>query len=218
VVTSMQGMSGTGEVLLLALHEIGGAVLLGVVIGLPAAFLTGRIRPGEPMLTEALGLVFICCGAAIALQVSFLIAAMVMGAVVANLARHHEYPFHAIEGVEWPFMALFFVLAGASLEIQALLDIGLLALVYIVCRIAGKIFGAWSGGILGGASLRTRCWMGLALLPQAGAAIGMALVAVNRFPEYRQVMLPLVISSTIFFELVGPLLTRLALQRGRPVS
>ncbi len=218
VVTSMQGVAGAGDVLQLALHDIGGAVLLGVAIGLPAAFLTGRIRPGEPMLTEALGLVFICGGAAIALQVSFLIAAMVMGAVVANLARHHEYPFHAIEGVEWPFMALFFVLAGASLEIHALLDIGLLALVYIVCRTAGKIFGAWAGGSLGGAGLHTRCWMGLALLPQAGAAIGMALVAANRFPEFRQVLLPVVISSTIFFELVGPVLTRLALQRARPVS
>jgi hypothetical protein len=60
--------------------------------------------------------------------------------------------------------------------------------------------------------------MGLALLPQAGAAIGMALVAANRFPEYRQVLLPVVISSTICFELVGPVLTRLALLRARSAS
>jgi hypothetical protein len=55
--------------------------------------------------------------------------------------------------------------------------------------------------------------MGVALLPQAGIAIGMALLASNSFPEYRQVLLPVVISTTIFFEIIGPVLTRLALAR-----
>jgi Kef-type K+ transport system membrane component KefB len=55
------------------------------------------------------------------LGVSYLIASMVMGVVIANVARHHEYPFHAIEGIEWPFMVIFFVLAGASLELSALM-------------------------------------------------------------------------------------------------
>jgi hypothetical protein len=55
--------------------------------------------------------------------------------------------------------------------------------------------------------------MGLALLPQAGVAIGMALVAANEFPEYRQILLPLVISSTVLFEIIGPVFTRLAIQK-----
>ena len=55
--------------------------------------------------------------------------------------------------------------------------------------------------------------MGVALLPQAGVAIGMALVASNYFPEYRQTLLSVVIGSTIFFEIIGPVFTRLALRR-----
>jgi hypothetical protein len=53
------------------------------------------------------------------------------------------------------------------------------------------------------------------MLPQAGAAIGMALVAANKFPEYHQVLLSIVISTTIIFELFGPVFTRFALSKFR---
>lgn len=212
LVAALAGVDGHASPLLAALRDIGGSVILGLLIGLPAAYMTGRIRQGQPMLTEALGLVFVCGGLALWLDVSFLIASMVMGAVVTNLATHHEYPFHAIEDIEWPFMVIFFVLAGASLEFSALRDIGLIGAVYVVCRIAGKVLGAWLGGRHGRAREETRRWMGVAMLPQAGAAMGMALVATNLLPEYRQVVLSVVISTTVFFELIGPAFTRLALR------
>ncbi len=212
LVAALAGVDGHASPLLAALRDIGGSVILGLLIGLPAAYMTGRIRQGQPMLTEALGLVFVCGGLALWLDVSFLIASMVMGAVVTNLATHHEYPFHAIEDIEWPFMVIFFVLAGASLEFSALRDIGLIGAVYVVCRIAGKVLGAWLGGRHGRARQETRRWMGVAMLPQAGAAMGMALVATNLLPEYRQVVLSVVISTTVFFELIGPAFTRLALR------
>lgn len=79
--------SSTDVSLLTGLWEIGGAVALGVAIGLPMAFLTGRIREGEPILVEALGLVFLCAGLAMKLEVSFLLASVVMGATVTNLAQ-----------------------------------------------------------------------------------------------------------------------------------
>ncbi|MBT4493305.1 MAG: cation:proton antiporter [Gammaproteobacteria bacterium] len=193
--------------------EIGGAILLGLCIGLPAALLSGRLDPGQPSLLEALGIVFICGGLSLWLEVSFLIAAMVMGATVANLARHHERPFHEIEGIEGPFLVLFFLLAGASLDLSAVDTIGILMATYIASRFAGKIVGSWLGVSLAGASDVTRRWMGLALTPQAGVAIGMALIANDRFPEYGDVLLPTVIASTIFFELTGPIFTRIALQK-----
>ncbi|MGB5259400.1 MAG: cation:proton antiporter [Gammaproteobacteria bacterium] len=213
LVAALVGLDGHSAPLLVAIQDIGGATLLGILIGLPAAFLTGRIRPGQPMLVEALGLVFICGGIALWLDISFLIASMVMGAVIANLAKHHEYPFHAIEDIEWPFMVIFFVLAGASLEFSSLAEIGLIGIVYIGCRIIGKIVGAGIGGRCSRAGDTTSCWIGIAMLPQAGAAMGMALVAINLLPEYRQVVLSVVISTTVFFELIGPPFTRLALQR-----
>jgi Kef-type K+ transport system membrane component KefB len=212
-VKAMNGHGGDEFFLLVAGREIGGAIVLGVLLGLPAAYLTGRIKVGQPILSEALGLVLLCGGMALWLDVSYLIAAMVMGAVIANLAQHHEYPFHAIENVESPLMVVFFVLAGASLEIGALAELGIIGGVYILCRAIGKTVGARLGGEISGIDPGTKRWMGLALLPQAGVAIGMALAAANQFPEYRQVLLSIVISSTVFFELIGPVFTRLALQR-----
>lgn len=208
----MNGGSAIGPVLL-AVREVGGAVMLGILIGLPAAYLTGRLRKGQPMLTEALGLVFLCGGAAMWLHVSFLIASMVMGSVIVNLAKHHDYPFHEIENIEWPFMVVFFVLAGASLELSALKMLGFLAAAYFICRIMGKLAGAWLGARISGADRATRKWMGAALMPQAGVAIGMALVASSRLPEYRQTILSIVISTTVLFEILGPVFTKMALKK-----
>jgi Kef-type K+ transport system membrane component KefB len=213
LVAALGGVDGHASPLLMALKDIGGAATLGLLIGLPAAYMTGRIRQGQPMLVEALGLVFLCGGLAVWLDVSYLIASMVMGAVVTNLATHHEYPFHAIEDIEWPFMVIFFVLAGALLDFSALGDIGLIGTVYVVCRIAGKVLGAGLGGRCSRARRATCRWIGVAMLPQAGAAMGMALVATSLLPEYRQVVLSVVISTTVFFELIGPTFTRLALRQ-----
>jgi len=200
--------NGIIEPLMVGTWEIGGALLIGLCIGWPAAFLTGRIKPGRPMLTEALGLVFICGGLALWMEVSFLIASMTMGATIRRFAEHHEHAFHEIENVEWPFMVTFFVLAGASLEINTTLSIGLLGMVYIFARIAGKVAGAQIGSRIAGTDTASQHWIGFALMPQAGVAIGMALVAGSRFPEYRQLILPLVISTTVIFELFGPISTR----------
>lgn len=213
LVSVINGSQNETSVILSAGFEIGGAILLGLGIGLPATFLTGRIKPGQPMLTEALAAVFICGGLALWLGVSFLIAAMVLGATITNLAKHHEYPFNAIEGIEWPLMIIFFILAGASLNIASLNQIGLIIIVFIIFRSIGKIVGANIGARISNANKTTRSWLGLALLPQAGAAMGMALVAANQFPEYRQTLLSVVISSTIFFEIIGPIFTRLALRK-----
>ncbi|MCW9024938.1 MAG: cation:proton antiporter [Gammaproteobacteria bacterium] len=212
LVASINGLVEEVSPLQNILCDIGGAGFLGMVIGLPAAYLTGRIKPGEPMLMEAMGLVLICGGLAMWLEVSFLIASMIMGIVIANLAKHHEYPFHEIENIEWPFMVLFFILAGASLEFSALKGIGLLGLIYIISRVVGKVAGATLGAYVSHSDVMTHRWMGLALLPQAGAAIGMTLIAANQFPEYRQLMLTIVISSTVFFEVLGPVMTRQALR------
>jgi Kef-type K+ transport system membrane component KefB len=213
VVGTLNGTLIETSFIMILSKEIGGAVLLGTLIGVPAAYLTGRIKPGQPILTEALGIVFVCGGLALWLDVSYLIASIIMGAVIANLAKHHDYPFHAIEGIEKPLMVIFFTLAGASLEISVLKEIGLMGIAYIFCRILGKYIGARIGCQISRTTGLTRRWIGVALLPQAGVSIGMALVASSHFPEYRQLLLSLVIGSTVFFEIIGPVFTNMALQR-----
>jgi Kef-type K+ transport system membrane component KefB len=194
------------------LLDLGGALLLGIAIGLPMALLTGRIRSGEPTQAEALGGVLLCGGFALYLDVSLLLAPMAMGVVVANLARHHRRPFRAIEGIEWPLMVLFFVLSGASLRTAALGEATALTCAYVVLRVVGRVLGGWLGARL---SDRSR-WggsLGLALFPQAGVAIGMALVVSERVPDVGEAILTATVAGTIVFELVGPVLTRWALRR-----
>ena len=211
IAQSFSGQGGTIRPLLTGAWELGGALLVGIVLGIPMAYVTGRIRPGEPSLVEALGVIFLCGGIAIWLKVSFLLASMVLGCVVANLARHHIRPFHAIEGIEWPFMILFFVLAGASLQFETLFQIGFIGSAYIIFRIIGRLLGGWTGGAITHAKPLMRRWMGIVLMPQAGVALGMALVTIEHRPDLGEIILPVVIASTVLFELIGPVLTRIGL-------
>ncbi|MEN8182489.1 MAG: cation:proton antiporter [Myxococcota bacterium] len=211
LLVGVQSPEAARGVALAGLVDVGGAVLVGCGIGIPTALLTGRVREGEPTQAEALGAVFLCAGVSLLLDVSFLLAGMVMGVVVANLAQHHRRPFRAIEGIEWPLMVLFFVLSGASLQPAALGAAAWLTAAYVVLRVAGRVLGGFVGARwVRSADLPGR-WIGPALLPQAGVAIGMALVVAGRRPEVGEVLLTATVAATVVFEIIGPILTRLAL-------
>ena len=199
--------------ILSSLADVGGSILLGVALGAPMAYLTGRIRHGEPMLAEALGFVLLGAGIADWFDLLPILTAIVMGITVASLATHHERPFHVIAGVEWPFMVLFFVLAGASLELDKLQLAGELTVIYIAARFVGIYLGARLGSRIVGAHSALRRWLGIALMPQAGVAIGMALLATQRFPDTASVVLTVAVASTVILETVGPVFTRLAIRR-----
>lgn len=202
---------GAGAGLMAGLGEVALALALGAGIGLPAAYATGRVRKGQPTLAEALGLVLLIAGLCLWLEVSFLLAGMAAGAVIVNLARHHDRPFHEIERVSWPFLVLFFVLAGAALDPTALALAGPLGAAYVLLRIAGRGLGGWIGARLGGLGPRPARLIGLTLTPQAGVALGMALVAAEALPEHAGTILPVTVATTILFELIGPLMTARAL-------
>lgn len=193
--------------------ELGGAVAVGGLLGLPMAWLTGRVRRGEPTLVETLGFVLLCSGAASAAGASYLLACIVLGAVVANRAQHHSRPFHAIEGISQPFLIAFFLLAGFELDVRALQGIGLVALGYVVLRVAGKLVGARLGAHLAQAPPVVKRYTGYCLLPQAGVALGLGLMAAERFPEHGRSLLSLLVATTFLFEVLGPVSTRVALER-----
>lgn len=208
-----QAVAGGGawDMLAHGAWELFGAILLGVVLGLPMAYLTGRVQPGEPTLAEALGVVLICGGIAKWLNVSFLLASMVLGLTVASTAKHHDRPFHAIENIEWPFLILFFVLAGAKLDLSVLAGVGLVGGGFVIFRVLGRVLGSYVGGRLVNRSKGERLWMGASLLPMAGVALGMALVANERAPKLGETILPIVVGATVLFEIAGPIITRISL-------
>jgi len=213
LVTAASSLSATtdGTLIQEAVWEILGAIGLGIALGLPAAVLTGRLRQGLPTQEEAYGIVLLCAGLALVLNVSFLLAAVVMGATIANRATHHDIPFQEIERIEWPALVVFFVLAGASLDLSSLSRIGWLGAGYLFLRSAGKVLGCDLGGRMARLPSDQRRWLGAAMLPQAGVAIGLGLLAADRFPASADDILAVVIAATVIFELFGPVLTKTAL-------
>lgn len=209
--STVTGDSAVGVGMLESGKTLAGSIVLGMALGAPMAYLTGRIKSGEPTQAEALGFVLLGAGAAEVLDALPILTAMVMGVTVASLAVHHERPFRSIEGFEWPFMILFFVLAGASLETDALLLAGSITVVYIVSRCLGILAGTSLGTVLTNAPRPLKKWLGLALFPQAGVAIGMALFATQKFPDTTAVVLTVVVASTIILETLGPIFTRWAI-------
>ncbi len=209
-------MSGTNESGWSALGhgmvDLLGSIALGLILGLPMAWLTGRITPGEPMLLESIGFVLLAAGLAHLLGLSYLLTCITLGVVVANIARHHVRPFRSIEGIAFPFLALFFFMAGYQMAWSALPTLGVLGLVYIGARVAGRLLGGELGGWMANSTTLNRRRIGPCMLPQAGVALGLALVAVDRFPELSY-LLPLVVASTVLFELIGPPVTLHQLKR-----
>ncbi len=213
VVAGSLGGGADAGILVEAGREIGGAILVGALVGFPGAALTGRLSGGDPLRTEALGLVFLTAGLSLWLEVSFLLAGMTAGTIIVNRARHHTRAFHEIEHIEWPFMILFFILAGAALEPDHLADLGMIGAAFVVLRIASRLLGGAIGARIGGAPETERRWYGVALLPQAGVAVGMALVAAEEFPELADTVLTLTIGATVLFEIIGPVATIWAVGR-----
>lgn len=207
------GGDGTGPLFLTAARELGGGVLLGVAVGFPAALLAGRLRTGDPVFLHALAIVLVIAGVGLVLEVSAILAAVVAGAVVVNVDRSEERPFDVLESVQWPFLAVFFIYGGAALSLAGLQEYTLLTLGYIGLRLIGKVAGGYLSAVAVGLRGSARTWLGPALLPQAGIALGLALLAGDRFPDVAQTIVPVVVVSTVVFEFAGPIATRLALQR-----
>lgn len=208
------GNGDSWQVLQTGLWEVGGAITLGLLLGFPMAYLTSHIYPGKSSQAEVLGLVLLCAGLAEWLEVSYILSAMTMGMIAANYTRHHrQRPFAELETLQWPLMILFFLLAGAALQLDALYQVGYIGVGYIAFRVLGRISGSYLGALWARQPQGEYRWMGLAMLPHAGVPIGMALLATQQFPELKNAILAVILGSTIVFELLGPPLTRLLLIR-----
>jgi Kef-type K+ transport system membrane component KefB len=201
-----------------ALYEIGGAIVLGGLIGLPATYLSGRIKAGEPLQIEALAISFLTAGLAVTLDVSFLISGIVVGALIASLAQHHRRAFHEIEHIKLPFMIVFFILAGASLDLSSVKELGFVGLALVALRVIARLLGGWVGASLAREPKPLRHLYGPALLPQAGVSIGMALIAGLTFPQWKDQIMALIVGTTVVFELFGPFCTMWAVRKSAPIQ
>ncbi len=190
---------------ILAALAIGG--LLGVILLIPMRFFHKKSN----RLALICGFLFVTIGIADLIGLSSLMMCMAFGAAVANLSSESDRIMAVAESVTAPVYILFFVASGAGLQVNVLKSVGAIGLIYIVGRSIGKIFGAWLGARVGHAGPAVGRYLGPCLLPQAGVAIGLTLLAGQIVPDYAPTIRAVVLAGTLVYELIGPGITKLSL-------
>lgn len=196
-----------------ALVEIGGSFILGGCLAYLLYKLSKYTRTQAELLTYLLGFILLNTGLALQLHLSVLLANMFLGAVLVNLDPSGFKFFDILKSIDPPLYVIFFVLAGAQLEISMLTKLGLLGLGYIVFRVLGKTTGAFIGGQISNAAPGIKKYIGLGLVPQAGVALGVALIAQEQFPEIGGLILTVIVATTVVYEIIGPICTKIALHK-----
>ncbi len=184
---------------------------IGIFLGL---FLVQIIkkRPNSAKFTVVLlGFVFLGTGIANHFGLSALLLNMTMGATITNLTLRRNVIATSLERIELPVFVAFLTLAGAKLDINVLVASGLVGAGYIVGRLVGKVVESYFGANFTDLTVNMRKNLGLALTPQAGVAIGLSVIAEQKFPDSNGLLTGIVLSGVIFFEVVGPLLLKKAL-------
>jgi len=223
--------SGAAEGILGALlspaKEIGLSFVVGGVAGLLFYRLVRRLKSARDILIVVFGVILICTGLSIRWHLSLILTNMVVGFVLAN-ARHesllHRVTAPLLEVMPLLFV-LFFCLAGAHLQLSALPALGVVGIVYVLGRSAGLIGGARIGALFGHVEDKVKKYVGLGILSQAGVAIGLSLIVKHEFTQLDArynaphalaigtSVLATITATCIFFEIIGPIMTKFALKR-----
>lgn len=205
-------------IILKALLEVGGAFLLGGIMGWLLSYFSKFARTQDELLIFTLGFILSTIGLAIYFSFSVLLACMFLGVVISNIKAAGSKFFNIVKMIDSPIYLIFFVLIGASLELSSLKNLGIIGGVYLIMRPVGEWIGAYSGAVISGSSRLVRNYLGFALVPQAGVALGMALLCKSVFPEAGIIVLNVIIATTVAFEIVGPFFARFALSKANEIE
>ncbi|MDD5495767.1 MAG: cation:proton antiporter [Candidatus Omnitrophica bacterium] len=206
------------KVFMQSVFNILGAFILGGAAALALSYFSRFIRTQTELLIYTLGCILSVIGIALWLDLSVLLANMFLGAVLVNSDRSAFKFFESLKTVDPPLFLLFFVLAGANLELALMPKLGLLGLTYLVVRVAGKLSGASIGAHISHATSVVKKYLGWGLIPQAGVALGCALIAKGDFPIVGDMIFTTIVATTVVYELFGPLCTRYALHKAGEVA
>lgn len=203
------------KVVMLPLAEIFFSMLLGIALGVIMSLLIKTANRDSETLLYVVGTLLVLVGVATHFELSTLLSAMALGAAVANLSKHKHKAFENIDNFSPPIIAAFFVLAGARLDIFLLPQIGVIGVLYLVFRIAGKLLGASMGATVAHSPKVVKKYIGLGLLSQVGVAVGLAITVSKEFPGTMlgSVVVTILLSTTILTEIIGPYATKYAIMK-----
>lgn len=220
IVNSMQypGETPAAMSIVMPVIEIVGSLLIGALLGFLFTFPLKYFKKDSNRLIITTGFVFFASAIASVMNLSPLLLCMSMGAVLVNISNSARAIFTLADGVTPPIYLMFFVVSGAGLNISILPEVGLIGVVYIVTRFVGKVFGSYYGSVITKAPDTVKKYLGLTLIPQAGVAIGLSLIASRGLPMYAQPIRAVVLSATFVYELIGPILTKVSLKKAGEIS
>lgn len=225
------GGAGVSEsifaLLLEPLKEILLSILIGILSGAAFSFLARKVSQKRDLLIILFGSVMIITGFCKIFNLSLILTNMVAGMIVVNTQDRKlvDHLGDQMRNIMPLFFVMFFVLAGANLHLAALPVLGILGLVYITGRTAGLMGGAFLGSVIGRAEPVIRKYLGMGILSQAGVAIGLALIVKQEFSQLGPwgeaigtAVITTVTASSIFFEIIGPVLTKIGLQKAGEIT
>lgn len=216
IASSLLGSSNAslGGQLLHLCYDVFGSILLGSVIGfLLSRFIKNVMTDEGRILAFSLGSIFLSTGICTLLDMDNILAAMSVGFFMVNFAPVKTRPtFSLVEKFTPPIYVLFFVLVGAKLNIwNVTIFVGVIALIYIVCRTIGKSIGARMGSRITKAPETVRKYLPWCLLSQAGVAIGLSIAAGQTYSDTIGSTIILIITATTFVvQLLGPVCVKYA--------
>ena len=200
---------------------------LGSAFGLFMKLLMPQKRSKDNKLIISVALLFAFCGVCALLDISPLLGCMMMGTVYTNIADDDKL-FKQLNYFSPPILLLFFVRSGMSFQLDALVSSSgdlngvpllVIGVSYFLVRILGKYVGAWLGCRLVKKDKLVRNYLGLALIPQAGVAIGLAALGARTLGgTMGSDLQTIILASSVLYELIGPGCAKLALYLSRSYS
>jgi Kef-type K+ transport system membrane component KefB len=207
-----------GSFLIQPLIIIGGAIPLGIILGVIFNLLSPLVKEGSEsvLIVMILGLLCIGFGLADFVGIDPLLAIMIMGIVVVNFNKHRDKVFKMLERyTEQLLFLLFFTLSGMQLNFNTLAHGIILVLVFLVFRSLGKVLGTMTGALISGAPKNVRKYTAGGLFPQGGLIVGLALIMKQKpsFDAFSDLIISIIIGSTIIHELLGPVMAKMSLKK-----
>ena len=217
--TALSGGNATvKELVLKPVIEIGGALVVGAILGFLFLLPMKAFKKDGNRLSLIIAFIFVGLGLSQLCGFSSLLLCMAMGAVVANFSPDVNQIMKLSDRITPPIFMLFFVASGADLKLSVLPAVGLVGVIYIVVRVIGKMFGASLGAIVCKAGKNIRKYLGPALVPQAGVAIGLSLAASSVVPEHASEIRTVILCGTLIYELVGPVIAKTCLKKAGEIT
>ncbi len=194
-------------------YEIGGSLVIGGAVGWLISKWEPKVEDQAELLMIIVAGIALVIGLAMTLGLQPLFAALIMGAVTTNLSLMHRLVWIELRQIEQPLYIAFFVLAGASLHLELLPELGLAGLAYLVFRIVGKMAGTYAAARIKKMSINVRRYLGMGMIVQAGVAIGLVDMLSRQNSKLGAIVTPIVLATVLIYETFGPPVIRFILAK-----